>query len=259
MARTALLLIAAAGAFAIGVALSQQAHAQQQIASAAPAAAAKAAATRYVSEREVARRVVSMIQQRNGGRPVEVAFHGNDNGLTMPASAEWRIDSFTYDDRSGRFTGTVAASGTSEFLRISGRANAVEAMPVLRTRIAPGEVITTDALEWRQVPMGRYTSAYIDRMDDLVGMTPKRALNVGQPIRSNDVGRLEQVTKNSLITMVAQAPGMTITTTGRALEGGAIGDVIQVMNLQSKKTIQATVTGSSMVQVVTAPRLIATN
>jgi flagella basal body P-ring formation protein FlgA len=59
--------------------------------------------------------------------------------------------------------------------------------------------------------------------------------------------------------MVAQAPGMTITTTGRALEGGAIGDVIQVMNLQSKKTIQATVTGSSMVQVVTAPRLIASN
>jgi len=260
MARTALLLLAAAGAFALGVALAHQvANAQGQTHLAAATVGSKAVALRYVSERDVSRRVVSMVQQRNGGRPVEVIFHGGDNGFSVPSNADWRIDAFTFDDRSGRFTGTLTAAGAPETVRISGRANAVEAMPVLRSRVAPGELITADAVEWRQVPMGRYTSAYIDRLDDLVGQTPKRPLNMGQPIRSSDIGRLEQVAKNALITMVAQGPGLTITTTGRAIEGGSVGDVIQVMNLQSKKILQATVVGSNHVQVVTAPRLIATN
>lgn len=260
MARTTLLLFAAASAFAAGFALSAQAQqmpaASVQLAS---AAAPKAAAMRYVSERDVARRLVSLVQQRNGGRPVEIAFHGNDNGFSVPASAEWRVDGFTFDDRTGRFTGTLAAAGAPEMVRISGRANPVEAMPVLKSRVAPGETIGADAVEWRQVPAGRYTSAYIDRIDDLIGQTPKRTLNIGQPIRSADIGRVEQVSKNALITMIAQVPGLTITTTGRALEGGAVGDVIQVMNLQSKKTIQATITGSNQVQVTTAPRLLASN
>lgn len=265
MARTTLLLFAAASAFAAGFALSAQAQplqAQQMPAASvqlASAAAPKAVAMRYVSERDVARRLVSLVQQRNGGRPVEISFHGNDNGFSVPSTAEWRVDGFTFDDRSGRFTGTLAATGAPETVRISGRASPVEAMPVLKSRVAPGETIGADAVEWRQVPAGRYTSAYIDRIDDLIGQTPKRTLNIGQPIRSADIGRVEQVSKNALITMVAQVPGLTITTTGRALEGGAIGDVVQVMNLQSKKVIQATITGSNQVQVTTAPRLLASN
>lgn len=258
MARTALLLFAAASAFAAGFAIS--AHAQEKAIQVASAAVApKANALRYINEREVARRLVGMVRERNGGRPVEIAFHGGDNGISVPANADWRVEDFSYDDRSGRFTGTLAAKGAPDLVRISGRANPVESMPVLRNRIAPGETITADAVEWRQVPAGRYTSAYIDRIDDLIGQTPKRPLNLGQPIRSADIGRVEQVVKNALITMVAQVPGLTITTTGRALEGGAVGDVIQVMNLQSKKTIQATITGNNQVQVVTAPRILAAN
>ena len=43
------------------------------------------------------------------------------------------------------------------------------------------------------------------------------------------------------------------------MESGSIGDVVQVMNLQSKRTIQATVTGMNLVQVITAPNIIASN
>jgi flagella basal body P-ring formation protein FlgA len=42
---------------------------------------------------------------------------------------------------------------------------------------------------------------------------------------------------------------MALTALGRAIESGADGEVIQVMNVQSKKTVQALVVGPNLVQV----------
>ncbi|WP_298724592.1 flagellar basal body P-ring formation chaperone FlgA [uncultured Ferrovibrio sp.] len=219
---------------------------------------ASVAAGRIITEREIAKRMAELVQQRNGGKPVEISFHGSGNEIEVPATspAVLQVESFSYDSRSGRFYAAVSAPGASS-MKVSGRAQSVEAIPVLKNRVAPGETISRNDIEWMQVPAGRYSSGYIDQINDLVGQTPRRTLQIGMPIRVSDISKPEAVSKNNLITMIAQAPGMMITTTGRALEGGSVGDVIQVMNLQSKKIIQATITGPNQVQVVTAPRVIA--
>lgn len=216
---------------------------------------------RIISEREVARRMAELVQQRNGGQPVEINFHGGGNELEIPAGGQaiLQVASFSYDQRSGRFYATVTAPGRTEAMKVSGRAQPVESIPVLKNRVAAGDTITRGDIEWMQVPAGRYGGGYVDQISDLVGQSPRRALNAGMPVRAGDVGRPEAVAKNVLVTMVAQGPGITITTTGRALEAGSIGDVVQVMNLQSKKVIQATIIGSNQVQVNTAPRVIASN
>lgn len=220
---------------------------------------ASVTAGRIITEREIAKRMAELVQQRNGGQPVEISFHGSGNEIEVPATAPavLQVESFSYDSRSGRFYAAVTTPGRTDSMKVSGRAQSVEAIPVLKNRVAPGETISRSDIEWMQVPAGRYSSGYIDQINDLIGQTPRRSLLIGAPIRASDISKPEAVSKNGLITMVAQAPGMTITATGRALEGGSIGDVIQVMNLQSKKTIQATITGPGLVQVITAPRVIA--
>ena len=249
--RTLLLAGIACTTLVAPLAIPQQVAAQTQVASAT-------APTRIIGEREISRRIADMVKQRNGGRPVEIMFHGMGNEIEVPASiTTFQVDDFSYDSRSGRFYGTVASASTS--IKVSGRAQAVEAIPVLKSRIAAGHVISRNDVEWLQVPANRYGAGYVDRFDDLIGQTPRRALAAGMPIRTNDIGKPEAIAKNSLVTMVAQAPGLTITTTGRAMESGSIGDVVQVMNLQSKRTIQATVTGMNLVQVITAPNIIASN
>lgn len=253
MASLRILLLAgiACTTLAAPTTFSQPAAAQVQVASAT-------AATRIIGEREISRRIADMVKQRNGGRPVEIHFHGMGNEIEVPAStAAFQVEDFSYDSRSGRFYGTVASTAAS--IKVSGRAQAVEAIPVLKSRVAAGHVITRNDVEWLQVPANRYGAGFIDRFDDLIGQTPRRALAAGMPIRSADIGKPEAIGKNSLVTMVVQAPGLTITTTGRAMESGSIGDVVQVMNLQSKRTIQATVTGMNLVQVITAPSIIASN
>ncbi len=249
--RTLLLAGIACTTLAAPLAVSQPVAAQVQVAS-------TSSATRFIGEREISRRIADMVKQRNGGKPVEIFFHGMGNELEVPAStAAFRVEDFSFDSRSGRFYGTVASTTTS--IKVSGRAQAVESIPVLKNRIAAGQVISRNDVEWLQVPTNRYGAGFIDRFDDLIGQTPRRALGAGVPIRAADIGKPEAIAKNSLVTMVVQAPGLTITTTGRAMESGSIGDVVQVMNPQSKRTIQATVTGTNLVQVITAPSIIASN
>lgn len=249
--RSLLLAGIACTTLAAPLAISLPVVAQVQVASAT-------SATRFVGEREISRRIADMVKQRNGGRPVEIFFHGMGNELEVPAStAAFQVEDFSFDTRSGRFYGTVASTAAS--IKVSGRAQVVEAIPVLKNRIAAGHVISRSDVEWLQVPANRYGAGFIDRFDDLIGQTPRRALAAGMPIRAADIGKPEVITKNSLVTMVVQGPGLTITTTGRAMESGSIGDVVQVMNPQSKRTIQATVTGTNLVQVITAPSIIASN
>jgi flagella basal body P-ring formation protein FlgA len=58
-----------------------------------------------------------------------------------------------------------------------------------------------------------------------------------------------------------EMPGLSLTMRGRALEAGAEGDMIQVENLQSRKRLQATVTGLNRVSItppVTTTTAVAT-
>jgi flagella basal body P-ring formation protein FlgA len=233
------------------------AQAQTQVAAVQPAALAL---PRIIGEDEIGHRIADLIAQRNGGQRVEIAFHGYDNQIEVPAgsNAPLQVVAFSYDARSGRFIADVTAAG-KEPVRVTGRATPIEAIPVLKNRVSPGDTIARSDIEWVQVPAGRYGGGYIDKVNELVGQSPRRPLRTGEPIRSSDIGRPEVVSKNGLVTMIAQVPGMVLTTTGRAIDAGGVGDVIQVMNLQSKKKVQATITGPDQVSVLMAPHVIPTN
>jgi flagellar basal body P-ring formation protein FlgA len=50
-----------------------------------------------------------------------------------------------------------------------------------------------------------------------------------------------------------------LTIRGKALDAGTMGDVINVMNVQSKRVLQGTVTGPGRVNVSAAPSRLAAN
>ena len=51
----------------------------------------------------------------------------------------------------------------------------------------------------------------------------------------------ELVQRNETVTLIYEVPGVTLTVRGKALEAGAEGDAIGVLNEQSKRTIQGVV------------------
>jgi flagella basal body P-ring formation protein FlgA len=96
-------------------------------------------------------------------------------------------------------------------------------------------------------------------IEDVIGLAAKRSLKSGQVIRASDLMKPELVARNETVTISYEAPGMVLSIRGKALDAGTKGDVISVLNTQSNRTIQATVTGPGRVNVTSASMRIVSN
>ncbi len=82
-------------------------------------------------------------------------------------------------------------------------------------------------------------------LDMFTGLEVKRAIYAGKPLSLNDVGPPTAVARNAVVMLEFIRGPMVITTEGRALDSGAVGDRIRIMNLSSKIILSATITGTN--------------
>ncbi|MGV8989743.1 MAG: flagellar basal body P-ring formation chaperone FlgA [Cypionkella sp.] len=87
------------------------------------------------------------------------------------------------------------------------------------------------------------------KLEDAVGQEAKVTLYAGRTVSEGDLGAAALVKRNQLVTLVFQSSGLIIHADGRALERGALGDVIHVMNLASHLTITGAVAPDGSVVV----------
>lgn len=85
--------------------------------------------------------------------------------------------------------------------------------------------------------------------DQVLGQALRVAVQAGRPLRVDDLTAPEVVARNQLIRLHYSLGGMTITAEGRALDAGAIGQMVRVMNLSSRGTVQGAVLPDGSVQV----------
>lgn len=86
--------------------------------------------------------------------------------------------------------------------------------------------------------------------DQVVGQALRVAVQAGRPLQVNDLTAPEVILRNQLIRLHYTLGGMMIATEGRALDAGAIGQSVRVMNLSSRGTVQGIVLPDGSVQVV---------
>jgi flagellar basal body P-ring formation protein FlgA len=181
---------------------------------------------------------------------------------------ELRIARMTFDPRGGRFDVLFERPGNRNLLRYTGTyAETFEAV-VLARPIAANEALRPSDLTVVRRPKAEFQANMVTTTGQAVGLAARRAMRPGDVLRQTDLGKAELVARNDNVTITYQVPGITLTMRGKALEGGAQGDTINVMNAQSKRSIQATVagtghvvvTGTTLVSITpatTAPRLAA--
>jgi flagella basal body P-ring formation protein FlgA len=99
----------------------------------------------------------------------------------------------------------------------------------------------------------------ITNVEQAVGLAARRALPAGRALRQADLQKPELVARNENVTITYEVPGIVLTMRGQALEAGAHGDLISVLNVHSKKTIHATIVGPGRVTVATTTARLATN
>lgn len=113
-----------------------------------------------------------------------------------------------------------------------------------RTIRANAMILDTDVTSsTANVPAG------FTRIDDVIGQEARITLYAGRPILTDDIGPPAIITRNQIVRMEYQGTGLSIAAEGRALERGAIGDRIRLMNLSSRATIFGQVQQDGTVQV----------
>ncbi len=107
--------------------------------------------------------------------------------------------------------------------------------------INAGDLITAEDLTWSTLTAGP-AGAPRDP-EALIGKVAKRPLRSGAAAATRDVGAPLVVKKDDMVTVAFNAGGVSLSMQAKALGPAAAGDSITLMNTQSKKTIQALVTG----------------
>lgn len=188
---------------------------------------------------------------------MDLALDNPDPRLTLPADSAGglRIARLTLDPGSGRFVAHAVAPASGEpqaRLAITGRALALTEVPVLRSGLKPGEVIRERDITWISVAANRLTRTTVVDSAALVGMTPRRPIRAQDVIRTTDLQTPVMVAKNTLVTIRLRTDRMQLTVQGRALENGAEGDAVRVMNTQSNTVVTGVVVNRGAVEVVPA-------
>lgn len=70
-----------------------------------------------------------------------------------------------------------------------------------------------------------------------IGLEARVAIYAGRPVRLADLGPPTLVQRNQVVVLVYLAGGLAISTEGRALARGSVGEVIRVINLASRTTV----------------------
>jgi flagella basal body P-ring formation protein FlgA len=226
-------------------------------------------AARTITSKDVEARILLALAGKYGlpeSGSLAVVFDNEVRTLTVEAGAtsELTVTQLSYEPRTSRFDIAFALPGSAVArrfpLRFTGSLSETFEAVVPTHEIAQGQVIKVADLAIERRPKTSSSSTTLTTIEQAQGLSAKHSLRAGQVIRQADVAKPELVARGEAVTIVFQVPGITLTMIGKAVDPGALGDVISVINAQSKHTVQATVIGPGRVSVNAAGgRLAAAN
>jgi flagella basal body P-ring formation protein FlgA len=156
-----------------------------------------------------------------------------------------------------RISGRAASQQPSRFGLTAMRPAQTEAVVCTVRGIAAGERVRAVDVELK-VPEGGWHSAQPARsLAEVVGREATRPLAAGQAVDLRTLRKPLLVTRGQAVTVVARSAGVRATTTARALEDGAQGDLITLESLETKQRYAAVVTDVQQAEVMAASASVA--
>ncbi len=134
-------------------------------------------------------------------------------------------------------------------LRVAGKVSLMANVIHARRALQRDLVIGKDDLMVQRINVGSHPDLYATRLEQVVGLQPRRELAPNEPIRIKELCRPIVVKRGDPVTIFYETPGFRLTAKGLVKENAAVGDRIRVMNVSSKRTIYCQVLDSKRVAV----------
>jgi flagella basal body P-ring formation protein FlgA len=184
----------------------------------------------------------------------DVQLEASSSGTMQPVATH-------FDPRSGRFDVTfeVADDSGTAATRLRFTGNAIE---TVEAAILTRNVERNDVLKSSDVVIERRAKADLGGdaagRNHSIGMQMRHPMRSGQPLRVADLVKPDLVQRDQEVTVIYQSAGLYLTTRGKALDSGAEGDVISVLNPQTKRTLSGTVSARAQVTIqIATPKPVA--
>ena len=192
---------------------------------------------------------------------LRVTFDGTVDPIAadLRAATPVRVASLSLNPVNGRFDAlvTVDLGNGTDRVRLRGEVVETVQVAVLARGFSRGDVGgrahgAVDRLPRRQRGVVRPADP-----EQIVGLAARRTLRAGQPVSQSDFVRPTLVKNGDGVVVIFETRGLTVSGRGEAMESGALGDVVRVLNPQSKRTVIGTVAGPGRVVVSAAPKAVA--
>lgn len=162
----------------------------------------------------------------------------------------------SYEPRSGRFD-LVFRSGAGQ-VRVTGTAQEAQEVVVLKRAVARGDVLRESDIAVEKRPKIELQGEVVREPPAAVGMALQQTVRPGQVLRSNDLARPQLIKRGEPVMLLYEVPGIVLTARGKSEDAGSLGDTVNVLNVQSKRVVQGTVTAHGQVTITSlTPRITA--
>lgn len=218
---------------------------------------------RTIEGKDLEAQVARALERRNGlgdAANLSLTFDRDPGDVRLDAanSGSLQATSVRYEPRNNRFdvnfeiSNETGAAPTK--LRFTGTAIETVEAAVLARNVERNEVLKSSDVLVERRPKAEVGTDAAAR-DRAVGMQARKQLRAGQALRVADLAKPDLVQRDQNVTLIYEATGLYITVRGKSLDNGTEGDVVSVMNLQSKRTVSGVVTGRGQVSIsVATPR-----
>ncbi len=214
-------------------------------------------ASRAITARDISARIAQALSGQYGfgdARKILINFDGDVRTLQVEpnATGELQVLALSYDPHTGRFDVTFDLPESIELHRQPARytGTAIETIDAIAVDrpVDRGEILKASDLTVVRRPKAEGSVVLTD-IAAAVGLAARHALRPDQALAANDLMKPEIIARNDTVTIVYQVPGVTLTLRGQAKDAGAAGDTISVVNMESKRVMQAVVSGPDRVTV----------
>ncbi|KAA0124010.1 flagella basal body P-ring formation protein FlgA [Methylobacterium sp. P1-11] len=188
-------------------------------------------------------------------RTVAVRFDGDGPTLLAPMDLEGQAAALdlTYDPRTRRVAGLVSLGERQASLRVSGVVVELREVAVLTRNLNRGEPVKEGDVALERRPRDAVAPDAQGSATTILGEIAQNTLSAGTVLRVTDTAPPELVARGENVTIVYETPSISLSMRGLSNDSGRMGAVVNVVNVASKKILQATVIGPGRVSVSPSP------
>jgi flagellar basal body P-ring formation protein FlgA len=220
--------------------------------------------SRSLAAKDIETQVARALEHRNGlgdAANLTLTFDRDLQDMQLEATNTGALQplSARFDPRGGHFDVTFEiadeTSPTPTRLRFTGIAYETVEAAILARNVERAEILKSSDVLTERRPKAEVGADAASRQF-AVGMQMRRPLHAGQALKAADLAKPDLVQRDENVTLIYESTGLYLTVRGKAMSGGTEGDVVDVLNLQSKRTVSGVVIGRGQVAIsIATPRL----